>query len=125
MTRVLRSDVSDREPGLSCAVLDTVLQPSERPRAEATVRPLAVVKTLTDVREVFQHNDRLLELLGVFECLPRSLLDDVCECFLVVVEPLVNLPLSGVTLLEARERREHLFTEVTSATTSNDTVGCN
>jgi hypothetical protein len=42
LTRVLRSNVFDRKPCLSCFVLDTLLEASERPCVEASVHPLAV-----------------------------------------------------------------------------------
>jgi hypothetical protein len=67
LTRVLRSDVFDRKPRLSCLVLDTLLKPSERPCVEASVHPLAVIQVFTDVRKVFQHEDWLLESTGVLD----------------------------------------------------------
>nr|CAA25389.1 unnamed protein product [Halobacterium phage phiH] len=115
LARVLRANVFDRDASLSCFVLDTLLQASERPCVEASVHPFAVVEVFADVREVFQNDHRLLESAGVLDCLPRRLFDDVCECVLVVVESLVNPPLGGVTLLQSLQRCEHLFAEVTSA----------
>ena len=117
LTRVLRSDVFDRKPCLSCLVLDAPLGPSERPCVGSSVHPLTVIEVFADVRKVFQHEDWLLESTDILDGTSRRLLDDVCECVLVVVESLVYPPPCGVTLLESLERREQPFAKVTSATT--------
>jgi len=97
LTRVLRSNVANRQSSLSCFVLDTLLEASERPCVEASVHPLAVIEAFADVAQVFQHEDGFLEPAGVLDGTSRRLLDDIRECILVVVELLVNPPLSSIT----------------------------
>jgi len=120
LTRILRSNVANRNFSLSCFVLDPLLEPSERTLVEASVHPLAVIKIFADVAQISQCEDWFLELVGVLNGPSRRLLDDVSEYVLVVVGSIVNLPLCGVALLKLFQRREHLLAKVPSATTVDE-----
>ncbi len=60
---------------------------------------LSVVESFSDIRQVIEHDYRLIEGLSVLDGLARDLLDDICERILVVVKSLVNPPLGGVMFL--------------------------
>jgi hypothetical protein len=63
------------------------------------VHELAVVQSFTDVRQVFESDNGILELSGVLDGLPRCFLDNIRQCVLVVVESFVHAPLGGVSRL--------------------------
>ena len=104
-------DEPHRNPGVESFVLDASGETCERPVVETAVHPLAVIQMLADIRQVFEDDNRILELPGVLDSLSRCLLHDVGERVLVVIEPFVHTPL-GVALLETAEGCEHLFAEV-------------
>ena len=96
-------------------VLDASGKTRERSVVETPVHPLLVVEMLADVRQVFEHDNRVLKGLGVFDRFAGRLLHDVREGVLVGVESLIYAPLGSVTLSESLGRGMHLFAEVPGA----------
>ena len=111
LTGVRRVHLLNRDTSVTRFVLDASGETRERPIVETAVHPFAVVEMFADVRQVFENYHGFLELLGVLDGLSRRFLHDVRQRVLVVVESLVNTPVS-VTFLETAKRREHLLAEV-------------
>ena len=112
LRRVRRVRFPHRDTHFEGFVLDASGKTRERSVVETPVHPLPVVEMLADVRQAFEHDNRVLEGLVVFDRFAGRLLHDVREGVLVVI----YAPLGSVTLSESLERGMHLFAGVSGAT---------
>ena len=111
---VRRVHEPNRDTGVERLVLDTSRETGKGPVVKTAIHPLLVVEMFADVREVFEHDNWRVELLGVLNGFSGRLFHDVGECVLVVTEAFVHSPLLGVTLLQALQRRVHFLAEMAS-----------
>ena len=105
LRRVRRVRFPHRDTHFEGFVLDASGKTRERSVVETPVHPLPVVEMLADVRQAFEHDNRVLEGLVVFDRFAGRLLHDVREGVLVVI----YAPLGSVTLLKSLERGIRLF----------------
>ena len=112
---VRRIHEPNRNPGVTGFVLDTSGKTRERPIVESAVHPLAVVEMLTDVRQIFEKDNGILEGTGVLNGFAGCFFHDIRQSVLVVVEPFVHAPL-GVSFLEPPEGGEHLLADLACPT---------
>jgi hypothetical protein len=107
----------NRNASFGGLVLNPISEPSERPSMQSTVHVRTVIQPLTDVRQVFEDDNRIIELLGILNSLSRRLLDNIRQSVLVVVESVITSPLCTVAFLQAFQRGVHLLAELSSART--------
>ena len=113
LTRVRRIHESDRDTRITGPLLDTPGEARKRLVVKPAVHPLAVIEMFTNVRQVFENDNRILEPSSVLDGFAGGLLHDVCQDVLVVVESFVHAP-SGFSRLKTAGCGEHLFAEVAS-----------